>query len=233
MKPSKRSFRALAVLFVALVVLAGGQMAWAHQSPAGCTQNAFEVELFKDKTSIANGETVTFTVTVENDAASACDVTGTNIAFHCPAGDGTPTGAAIDWANGFDFLVPLSPINLYVVPCIVNFNAGVTSAQALVDAVGILHANPDYDLVYEIVRRTLSVVLERCGDGAINQSCETCDTNAFPANAPASHGACRTGGDCGVNSCTFCGDGIVNGSEFCDDGNDIDNRRLPEQLLPA
>ncbi|HEU5179235.1 MAG TPA: DUF4215 domain-containing protein [Candidatus Polarisedimenticolia bacterium] len=72
------------------------------------------------------------------------------------------------------------------------------------------------------INRTVSVNVKICGDGAINQTCETCDTNAFPANAPSSHGACRTGGECGSTSCTFCGDGIVNGGEQCDDGNNID-----------
>jgi hypothetical protein len=61
-----------------------------------------------------------------------------------------------------------------------------------------------------------------CGDGTINQTCETCDTNDFPGTAPSTHGACRTG-DCGDPGCTFCGDSIVNGDEECDDGNDDDN----------
>src|SRR5262245_33288180 len=89
----KRSIRILAGLFVALTSLVGGQAAWAHQSPAGCTGNLIDVGLTKDKTSISSGETVTFTVTIRNDATSACDVTGANITFHCPAADGTPTGA--------------------------------------------------------------------------------------------------------------------------------------------
>src|SRR6185436_5137236 len=66
--------------------------------------------------------------------------------------------------------------------------------------------------------------LPNCGDGILNQACETCDTNTFPANAPATHGACRAGALCGVDSCNFCGDGLVNGppgAEDCDDGNAI------------
>jgi len=60
-----------------------------------------------------------------------------------------------------------------------------------------------------------------CGDNLINEDCEKCDGTAFPANAPSSHGTCRTG-TCGSPGCTFCGDGIVNGDEQCDDGNNID-----------
>jgi cysteine-rich repeat protein len=72
-----------------------------------------------------------------------------------------------------------------------------------------------------------SCFLHECGDGIINESCETCDTNAFPANAPSSHGACRPG-PCGQPAaCTFCGDGIVNDGELCDDGNNIDTDGCP------
>ncbi len=171
-----------------------------------------------------SGETVTFTVTVRNDSSSACDVTGTTITFHCPAADGTPTGAATVCASNADFLVPFAPINLCVVPCTVNFNPGVTSAQALVDGGGTLHDNPDNDLDTADIHRTLSVIIRSCGDGVINDSgcVETCDTNSFPGSAPASHGACRPG-PCGTPAaCTFCGDGIVNDGEQCDDGNAVE-----------
>ena len=215
-----------------MVALAGGQMAWAHQSPAACTGNQLDVGLLKDKTSIVSGETVTFTVTVRNDSGTACDVTATTITFFCPAADGTPTGASTVCASNADFLVPFAPINLCVVPCTVNFNPGVTSAQAKVEGSGTLHDNPENDLDRADIFRTLSVIIRTCGDGTINQTCETCDTGAFPANAPSSHGACRTGGECGTTSCTFCGDGIVNGGEQCDDGNDIDTDNCHNNCTP-
>ena len=74
--------------------------------------------------------------------------------------------------------------------------------------------------------------LPTCGDGIINQTCETCDTNAFPSNAPSSHGACRTGATCGADACTFCGDGIKNGNEECDDGNDVNNDSCQNDCTP-
>src|SRR4029450_7123037 len=108
----KGTIRPLAGLLVGLVALVGGQMAWAHMNPAGCGGEALDVGLLKDKTSITSGETVTYTVTVRNDSPSACDVTGTSVVFHCPAADGTPTGAATVCATDADFLVPFSQINL-------------------------------------------------------------------------------------------------------------------------
>jgi cysteine-rich repeat protein len=218
---------------VGLVALVGGQMAWAHQEPAGCSGNLLDVGLLKDKTSIVSGETVTFTVTVRNDAANACDVTATTITFHCPAPDGTPTGAATVCANNADFLVPFPPINLCVVPCTVNFNPGVTSAQAQVEGSGTLHDNPENDLDRADILRNLSVIIRVCGDGTINQACETCDGASFPATAPSSHGACRAGATCGQDSCTFCGDGIVNGGEACDDGNSNDGDSCRNNCTPV
>ena len=303
-KLSQRSNRALAGLLVGLVALVGGQMAWAHQSPAGCTGNQLDVDLLKDKTSILNGETVTFTATLSNDDSTACDVTATTITFHCPAPDGTPTGATTVCATNADFLVPFAPINLCVVACTVNFNPGVTSAQALIEGSGTLHDNPENDLDRAEILRTLSVIIRICGDGQVgntpgetcdppgsipptppgntnvcrplgpdqctycgdnivnngeicddgnavdtdtcrnnctppicgdgilNQACETCDGAAFPATAPATHGDCRTGITCGADSCTFCGDNIVNGGEQCDDGNAVDTDACRNNCTP-
>lgn len=58
-----------------------------------------------------------------------------------------------------------------------------------------------------------------CGDGILDAG-EQCDGNAFPASAPATHGACRPAG--GANACTFCGDGTTQAGEACDDGNAVD-----------
>jgi cysteine-rich repeat protein len=194
-----------------LVALVGGQMAWAHMEPAGCGADAINVGLLKDKTSIVSGETVTFTVTVRNDDASACDVTGASVVFHCPAADGTPTGAATICAANADFLVPFPPINLCVVPCTVILNPGVTCAHAVVDSHGILHDNPCDDLDTVDIHRGLSVIHRFCGDGIINILGETCDPPGSNAGQP---NVCRA-------NCTFCGDGVLNPGEGCDDHNNV------------
>ncbi|HEU5182281.1 MAG TPA: DUF4215 domain-containing protein, partial [Candidatus Polarisedimenticolia bacterium] len=221
-----RLLRALAGMLVGWVALVGGQMAWAHQNPAGCTTDALYVALLKDKTSIVSGETATFTVIARNDDPTACDVTNANIVVHCPAPDGTPTGAAmVCGPPNVDFLVPFAPITLCQVACVVTFNPGVISAQALEEESGILHIIPDYDFAFAYIHRTLSVTLRvcpaenedctYCGDGLLQPgSGETCDQTAFQPGAPSGR-TCRT-------DCTFCGDGIVNGGELCDDGNNID-----------
>src|SRR5262249_12505613 len=139
----RRSTRALAGMVVALVALAGGQMAWAHQSPSQGTGNLLNVGVTKDKTAIANRETVTFTLTTDNNTGGACDITGANITFFCPAPDGSPTGAQTVCATNKDFLAGFSPPSiLCTVPCTVTFNSNVTSAQILVQGQGTLHDNP-------------------------------------------------------------------------------------------
>jgi cysteine-rich repeat protein len=230
----KRTIRPLAGLLVGLVALVGGQMAWAHESPEGCTGNQADVDVLKDKTSIQNGETVTYTVTISNnDIPTACDITAT-LTFHCPAADGTPTGIATACATNADIPAPSGPFTLCVVVCTVNVNPGVTTAQAQLEGSGTLHDNPYNDLDRVKVLINLYVISRFCGDGIINDSgCgETCDTNAFPANAPASHGACRPGPCGNPGACTFCGDGIINDGELCDDGNGVDTDACRNNCLP-
>jgi len=231
-KLSQRSTRVLAGLLVGLVALVGGQMAWAHQSPANCTGNQLSVGLLKDKTSILSGETVTFTVTARNDSATACDVTGATLTFHCPAADGTPTGAATVCAANADFLAPFPPTNLCVVACTVTFNPGVISAQALVDGGGTLHDNPDNDLDTATFHRTLSVIVRICGDSVVgNTPGETCDPpGSTPPTPPGNTNVCRP---LGAFQCTYCGDHIVQDGEVCDDGNHTNGDGCENDCTPS
>src|SRR2546427_438585 len=124
------------------------------------------------------------------------------------------------------------------VACVVTLNSGLTQATA--NAAGGDATNPNTpDPARGTIHfpagdkgvqgsKPIPVIVDICGDGTINQTCETCDGSAFPSNAPSSHGACRTGQDtCGVIGCTFCGDGVKNGPasgpdvEECDDGNTV------------
>ena len=142
------------------------------------------------------------------------------------------------------------------VPCVVTLNSGLTQATA--NAAGGDATNPNTpDPARGTIHfpagdkgvqgsKPIPVIVDICGDGTINQTCETCDGSAFPSTAPSSHGACRTGQDtcgvigctfcgdapsthgpcltganCGIDGCVFCGDGIKNGNEECDDGNTV------------
>src|SRR5262249_38535858 len=56
----------------------------AHQNPPGCTGNNVNINIAKNKTQIASGDTVHYTVTVRNDDPGGCDVTGVQVNFFCP-----------------------------------------------------------------------------------------------------------------------------------------------------
>ena len=64
----------------------------AAQTPPGCNSNFLNLTITKDKTVIVDPDTVTYTVSVTNGGAGACDVVNATISFTCPAADGTPTG---------------------------------------------------------------------------------------------------------------------------------------------
>ena len=182
----------------------------AHQNPANCTGNNLGLDLLKDKTQIINGETVTYTVNIRNDAAGACDITNATVSFTCPGPDGQPTGATTVCAAGASFLAGFPPTQTCLVPCVVTVNPGVTSAQAKSEVHGTLHDNPANDFDTADVLKFISVQVLICGDGIINVPGETCE----PPNSPAGPNGniCR-------NNCTVCGDGILDAGEACDDGN--------------
>src|ERR1700745_82899 len=48
----------------------------ADQSPPTCTSNSLDLTIERDHTLVRNGDVVTYTVTVANDALTACDVCG-------------------------------------------------------------------------------------------------------------------------------------------------------------
>jgi cysteine-rich repeat protein len=210
-------------LFLAACLLSGSPAA-AHQSPAGCTGNNLGLDLFKNKTQIVSGDTVHFTVRVRNDAAGACDVTGANVTFTCPASDGTPTGAATLCAGGASFAAGFPPTTICEVDCVITVNPGVTSAQAKGEVHGTLHDTPVNDLDTADVVKFVSVQILRCGDGLVNLPGETCDPPGSVAGA--SGNLCRT-------DCTVCGDGHMNGGEQCDDGNNVNGDGCENNCTPT
>jgi choice-of-anchor A domain-containing protein len=121
------------------------------------------VSISKDRNNIVSGTVVTYTITVENPAKVGtiigCDITlgPGGLLFHCPAADGTTNGT----------MTTLIPANTplpagfgpatFTVQCTVVLNAGVQSAEALVDAPGaLLHDNTLRDDLANI-NKTVSV----------------------------------------------------------------------------
>src|SRR5262245_23683731 len=203
---------ALGVVVAICMLTVSAGPASAHQSPVGCSGSGVLLDLLKDKTNIRSGDTVHYIVRVRNDAQGACDIGNATVLFHCPAENGTATGALSTFASGASF-----PSGLFMTigetDCVVTVNPGVSFVQASSELHGTLHdVDGDVDTV-DIVKSVL-VVIEFCGDRVVNgtESCDDGNTN--------NNDACR-------DDCTFCGDGIVNGREVCDDGNANNNDACP------
>ena len=206
----RRSFPAVLVT----VYLLSATLAGAHQSPAGCTENGLVLFLAKDKTSIVDGETVTYTVTIANDfETGACDVTNATVSVTCPDAGGTPNGTTTVCTSGKTYPGGYPPTLECVVPCVVTVNPGASVAVAKAEVHGVLHDNPLNDLDTADVVLFIAVIVQGCGDG-IAVPPETCDPPGSPAGP--SGNTCR-------EDCTVCGDGIVNDGEHCDDANTNNN----------
>jgi hypothetical protein len=83
------------VIAAAIVFVAAQGIAIA-QTPPGCTANSLFVGFSKDKTLITSGETVNYSINITNSTAGGgCDVVDTDVVFHCPAANGTPTGSNV------------------------------------------------------------------------------------------------------------------------------------------
>ena len=133
--------------FLVLVVSSG--VALAHQSPAGCTANRLSVDIARDLSVITSGDTVNYTVTITNPGAGsgiACDVSPAYIVFDCPAADGTATGTETTLTSTGNYPANGSGNICYNsggtggctanagLACVVTVNAGVTQANADVQA---------------------------------------------------------------------------------------------------
>src|SRR5262245_13255243 len=163
---------------VCMIALSAGP-ASAHQNPAGCTGNNIGLDLLKDKTNIRNGETVHYIVKVRNDAAGACDIDNAAVTFHCPAANGTPTGALSTFASGASFPAVFPLTTSGKTAGVVPLPPAATIAQASSEVHGTLHDNPLSDIDTADVAKFVSVLVEYCGDGVVNgpEQCDDGNTN--------------------------------------------------------
>src|SRR3954470_13186085 len=136
------SIATMAVLSAVIGVAPAG----AHPSPPGCTSNSLDLVLGKDRTSVRNGEVVTYTVSAQNTAGTPCDVTGVTITLTLPASNGTPTGQTVTLQTAQDYPANAGLRVVGTVPYTVALDPGVTNAVVQATATGILHDNQPDDL---------------------------------------------------------------------------------------
>jgi uncharacterized repeat protein (TIGR01451 family) len=127
---------------VGLTGLVAAQPAMA-QVPQTCGKNAIDLDVERSQALVKNGDSIKYYVTVRNDDAGACNVTGATIDVILPARDGTPTGQRVRVVTGADYLVPFREARIGEVPYTVALDKGVTNGRVRVTFVdGILHDNP-------------------------------------------------------------------------------------------
>jgi hypothetical protein len=119
--------------------------AQADQSPVGCNSNSLELTISKSKTTVMQGDSITYSLYVSNlnsGSNVACDVTAATVVLHLPAADGTPTGTSVTLASGASYPAgtnnELAGSTVYTV----DINPNVTDIVAEGTVGGMLHDAP-------------------------------------------------------------------------------------------
>jgi uncharacterized repeat protein (TIGR01451 family) len=118
--------------------------ALAHQSPLNCNKNGIALNVQRSQALVKNGDSITYTVSVANDATGSCDITNTTIDLILPAADGTPTGQRVRIVTGASYPAGFSEVTVGTVPYTVALNKGVTAGTVRAIFVNAtLHDNPN------------------------------------------------------------------------------------------
>lgn len=141
MKISMRCLLAVPLLLVATMVTVPVQA----EEPNGCNANLLSLFVDKDKLSVIAGDTVNFTVSIQNltsiGPSVGCDTDGVDVEFFCPALDGTPTGPSTILTTGAAYGAnPPDGETFPPVPCVIP-DVGVASVEVV--ASGNLRDLPD------------------------------------------------------------------------------------------
>lgn len=139
-------FKKLTIILTAIIVsLVLTVPVNAIQSPGGCNSNRLNLSVSRDKLTVQQGDTLTYTITVSNlDSLPnlACDIDTADVTLRLPALDGTPTGTLVTVASNASYPAgtPLTVVG--VVPYVVNVNPGVIDITVEASVQGILHDAP-------------------------------------------------------------------------------------------
>lgn len=149
------------IIAAIVVVISSVAPAGAVQSPAGCNSNRLNLSIIKDKTSVQQGDTITYTVTISNvDAAPAlaCDIDTATVIITLPAANGTPTGTVVTLATNANYPAgyPLTVVGSAAY--VVNVNPGITDIVAEAKVNGVLHDAP-VDHAAEIIKTVGTAVV--------------------------------------------------------------------------
>jgi uncharacterized repeat protein (TIGR01451 family) len=136
-----RNYLACLVATIASITLPAA----AIQSPTGCNSNRLSLSITRDKLTVQNGDTLTYTVTLSNvdaGASIACDIDNATVAVILPAFDGTPTGQTVTLTTNGSYPAGTAFGVVGTVPYTVNVGSSVTDATAEATVNGTLHDAP-------------------------------------------------------------------------------------------
>ncbi|MDA0168213.1 hypothetical protein OJ998_03875 [Solirubrobacter taibaiensis] len=132
--------RKLLVLIGLLFVLPAAPA--SAQTPVGCTANRLDVAATWSPAKGRLGLASTFSVSVAQTGAGACDVSGVTIRVALPGVDGQPAATSTVVAAGANYPGGMPSTTVATLPWVVALNPGVTVATARVDVVGTLRDTP-------------------------------------------------------------------------------------------
>lgn len=156
----KRRLIFVSALFAVAVTLSPLK-ASAVQSPVGCNSNRLTLSIGKDRTTVQQGDVITYTIAASNIDASpliACDIDTATVTVRLPAADGTPTGTLVTIGTNLAFPAGTPVTILGTASYTVNVNPGVTDIIAEARVNGVLHDAP-IDHAAEIIKTIGTAVL--------------------------------------------------------------------------
>jgi hypothetical protein len=128
-----------AVLVMTMLVFGGVLASPARaQDPAGCVGNRFQLDIFKDRTYIRDGETINYFVSVSNPFANGCTVSSATAQLQLPSVTGDPDTAVQTLTQSATFGVPTAPVTFGPFAYTVHFGptppARYTARVSIADA---------------------------------------------------------------------------------------------------
>lgn len=185
-KPRMRARTACLALALGVALVIGGSPADASQIPPGCSNSGVGLDFAKDKTDIANGQTVTYTIKIDNGAfPPTCAASNVVVKGFCPDASGQPNILKITYPTLVDMPAPTPTATLPTFSCVVNVNPGVTFGIARATVSGDLHDNPAHD-DFLGVEKNLSVGILTEGI-AVTKSCTQSSATAVSISGTVSN----------------------------------------------
>jgi hypothetical protein len=111
-------------------VLTAPAQAQAPEEPAGCTANRFDYDIIADRVTFRVGDTINFTVEIDNLGAGACDVGSLVLSYRHPGPDGTASGRTIPLPNPARLTAGQTTLTYGPFPHVAAINDGVPGLTA-------------------------------------------------------------------------------------------------------